>query len=116
MAGHRRKRLISVLFGLGSAVVIGLVGPLYGGLVLLLAFPLVFRTAIQVAPAWPLAAFGISWLLLVATGTAPFLRNSLTDGGGLWIAIGVVPLGLAGAILGAARFRRVGPPPAGRPS
>jgi uncharacterized membrane protein len=115
MAGHRRKRLISVLFGLGSAVVIGLVGPLarrdadesahrpYGGLVLLLAFPLVFRTAIQVAPAWLLAAFGISWLLLVATGTAPFLRNSLTDGGGLWIAIGVVPLGLAGAILGSHR-------------
>jgi hypothetical protein len=116
MAATRRKRLSSVLFGLGSAVVIGLVGPLYGGLVLVLAFPLVFRAAIRVAPAWLLAAFGISWLLLLATGTAPFVRNSLTDGGGLWTTIGVVPLALAGGILGAARFRQVGPPPTGRPS
>jgi hypothetical protein len=100
-----RRRLLSALFGLGGAVVVGLVGPLYGGLVLVLAFPLVFRTASRVAPAWLLATFGIAWLLFLVTSGAPTLRNSPADAAGFWLAMGVVPLALAGAIVGAARLR-----------
>lgn len=114
MTAHR-KRFLSALFGLGSAVVVGLVGPLYGGLVLLLAFPLVFRTASRVAPAWLLATFGVAWLLLLATGVAPIVQNS-PDAAGFWLAVGLVPLALAGAIVGVARLRQPRRAHAGRPS
>lgn len=115
MARIDRKRLISILFGLGSAVVIGLVGPLYGGLMLLLAFPLVFRTATRVAPAWLLVAFGTSWLTLVATGMGAFVRNSLVlDNGAVLTALWVAPLMIAGAIVAAGRVRS-GSPSTSRP-
>ncbi len=112
-----RKRLLSVLFGLSSAVVIGLVGPLYGGLMLVLAFPLVFRTPSRVAPAWLLATFGTSWLTLVVTGTGAFVRNSLMlDNGAVLTAIGVAPLVLAGAIVATGRVRSGSPSTSGRQS
>lgn len=117
MAGIDRKRLISMLFGLGSALVIALVGPLYGGLMLLLAFPFVFRTAPLVAPAWLLAAFGILWLTLVATGTGAFVRNSeMLDNRALLTALWVAPLVLAGAIVAAGRVRSGSPSTSGRQS
>jgi hypothetical protein len=91
--GIPATRLLCVLFGLGSAVIIGLVGLHFGGLMLLLAFPLVFRTASRVAPAWLVATSGTSWLILVATGTGTYVRNSLTlDNGPVLTAMGVAPL------------------------
>lgn len=117
MASIDRERPISILFGLGSAVVIGLVGPLFGGLMLLLAFPLVFRTTKRVAPAWLLAAFGISWLIVVATGTGAFVRNSeMLDNRALLTALWVAPLVLAGAIVATGRVRSGSPSTSGRQS
>jgi hypothetical protein len=110
-----RSRLVSAVAGFAGAVVIALVGPLYGGLVLICGTPLIFLTLSRALigattdPAWPwlLTAFGIGWFVLVPV--APFVQhpNPLsTDEWELVVAIGLVPILGGSALVGLSRIRR----------
>jgi len=78
-----------------SALLVGLIGPIYGGVILILGFPLVFRTKDRVNAGALLAAFGTTWLVLVGTGPAPLIRNGPNELWPLWVGVG-----LAGVLVG----------------
>lgn len=98
-------RTISIAFGLAGAGVVALVGPVYGGLVLILAVPVVFLTlsraitgaTLQPDFAFLLASFGLAWLLVLPF--APITRNSgepaPPDVWILEVGVGVAPLLMA---------------------
>jgi hypothetical protein len=113
-----RSRAVSVLVGLGAAVVIALVGPLYGGLVVTCATPLVFLTlsraligrTIDPTWTWMLIAFGLGWFALLPV--APFIQGSVSNSpenaSSIWVAsavIGLVPMLLAAGLVALARRR-----------
>jgi hypothetical protein len=102
--GIDRKRLLSVLFGVGSAIVVGLIGPIYATPILILSFALVFRKANRVSPDWLLAAFAISWFVVLVV-SPPLIRNSPTDAVPIWIGFGILALALAGALALLSRTR-----------
>lgn len=87
-----RKTVRSILFGIGSALLLARVG-IYGVPIVILSFPLVFRRVERVAPDRLLAAFGATWFVLIAVA-APAFFGSTWD---TW------PIGLA-ALIGAAAF------------
>jgi len=89
-----RRRIVSVLYGVGSAVIVGLIGPLYGALILILSFPLVFRRAANASVEWLLTAFAVSWVAVLAA-RPPLIDNAPADVSPLWIGTGVVPLVIA---------------------
>jgi hypothetical protein len=107
-----------MLVGLGAAVVIGLVGLVYGGLVVICATPLIFLTlsraltgrTIDPAWTWLLTAFGVSWFALLPV--APFVQvsisNSPDNASSIWVfsaVIGLAPILLAAALVALARHR-----------
>jgi hypothetical protein len=99
---------MSMGFGTVGAIVVALVGPVWGGLVLILATPICFLTVSRALlgsttdPAWEwlLASLGIAWLALLPV--APIVHASgLEPSPDEWtvlICLGAVPL-LAGLAL-----------------
>jgi hypothetical protein len=113
-----KPRAASVLVGVGDAVVIGLVGPVYGGLVVICATPLIFLTlsraltgrTIDPAWVWLLIAFGVAWFALLPV--APFVQRSISNipenADSIWAFsafIGLVPLLLSVVLVALSRFR-----------
>jgi 1-acyl-sn-glycerol-3-phosphate acyltransferase len=113
-----RSRTVSVLVGLGAAVVMGLVGPLYGSLVVICATPLIFLTlsraltgrTIDPTWTWVLIAFGAGWFALLPV--APFIQGSISNipenASSIWVAsavIGLVPVLVAAGLVALARYR-----------
>lgn len=106
-----RSDLVSILYGVGAAVAVALVGPVYATPVLIVAFPVVFLTVsravtgstIEANIEWLLFAFAVAWFLLVPL--SPIVRRSLDIDASrwpLWLFLGVVPL-LAAATLAVRR-------------
>src|SRR5438876_8511956 len=96
--------LMSILFGIGSAIVIGFVGPLYGGLVVVLSFALVFRSAQHVSLRWLFLGFAVTWVAVLAAGLGA-IRTVPPDNALGWAVAGFVPLVLSGATVAVARAR-----------
>ena len=110
-----RPIALSIVVGIASAVVIGLVGPLWGGLVVVLGLPVVFLTisrllfGTETRRVWSalLVAAGLTWLALLPV--APFPTNALAAEPatvGWLVAIGAVPVlvGFAVVVAGATAF------------
>jgi hypothetical protein len=100
-------RIVSILCGVGSAVLIGLFGLLYAAFIIILSFPLVFRRAANVAFGWLLTAFAMSWAAVLAI-SPPLISNSPTDVWPMWVGIGVIPAAIA-AMVAVRRVWRRGP-------
>lgn len=113
-----RSRAVSALVGLGAAVVFALVGPMYGGLVSILAIPLIFLTlsrtltgrTIDPTWTWLLTAFGVGWFALLPV--APFVQVSISNvpenASSIWVAsavIGSVPILIAAGLIARAGLR-----------
>lgn len=107
-----RPEWTSIAVGAGAAAVVALVGPLYGGLVVVLAVPVVFLTlsrllfGSETRPLWGtlLIAAGVAWFILLAV--SPFARNALDahPESRLWLLlIGVMPVAVGAAITVRAR-------------
>jgi hypothetical protein len=122
VVGMDRPRAVSVLVGVGAAVVIGLVGLYYGGLVVICATPLIFLTlsraltgrTIEPAWTWLLIAFGLAWFALLPV--APFVQRSISNvpenASSIWVfsvLIGLVPLLLSVVLVALSRYRARGP-------
>lgn len=96
----KRRRGLSIAFGLAAAVIVSNIGPIYAVPLLIVALPVVFLTlsravmgaAIEPDFEWLLAAFGVAWLVLLPF--APIVRSS-PEAMPIWVAIGVVPALLA---------------------
>jgi hypothetical protein len=97
------KTTVSALFGVGAALLMVLIGPLYGGLVLILALALVFRSADRVVLAWLFGAFTATWApLLVAIA---MFQGASFDTWLVMTGAGFVPVGLAAGMIVVARAR-----------
>lgn len=99
---------MSITTGVAAAGVIALVGPLYGGLIVVLGVPLVFLTlsrtlfGSETRRMWSymLMAAGVAWFTFLPV--SPFARRSLDAHPDTWawlVTIGAVPL-VAGALFG----------------
>jgi hypothetical protein len=75
-------------FGAALVVFLGYLGPMIGGLFLLLLIPLVVRGGLPVLSG-VLVGFGGIWTGLTLT---QFDRGGATSDDGLWLAVGLVPL------------------------
>lgn len=95
----RPNAALSVAFGVGAGLLIGFLGPLYGGLVVILSFALVFRAASRVDLRWLFLGFTPVWILLLVLGTNA--TTSVLPGNQLALgAMGFVPVALsAGTVL-----------------
>ena len=111
-----RSDLVSILFGVGAAVVVALIGPVYATPALIVAFPILFLTVSRAVTGsttqpnlrWLLFAFAVAWLLLLPV--SPIVWRSVDNGPSTWpllLFLVVVPL-LAAATL-AVRRRLIGP-------
>lgn len=100
---------LSIAFGIGAALLVALIGPLYAAPALIVAFPLVFltlsrtltRSTIQPDVPRLLGAFAVAWLLLLPV--APVVQGSTEVGArtawAWWVALGGVPLLFAIALV-----------------
>ena len=98
------RAVLSTLFGIGAAVLIAVIGPLYGGLLVILSFALVFRSAERVSLRWLLLAFTVAWCIVLVAGIGA-IRNLPSDSTLPWAIGGFVPLALSAAIVLVARAR-----------
>lgn len=107
-----RPEWTSIAAGAGAAGVFALVGPLYGGLVVVLAVPVVFLTlsrmlfGSETGPVWGtlLIAAGVAWFMLLAV--SPFARNALDAHPESWLwllLVGAVPLAAGASMMVRAR-------------
>lgn len=88
-----RQAMVSIAFGLSSAIVISFAGPIYGGIPVILAYPLAFRGKSRPTVHWLATAFGIAWLTLIPV--APLFRGAPADLWPMWVSVGIAPLALA---------------------
>lgn len=105
-----RSRRASLAFGVLSALLVAVIGPLYAAPLLICALPVAFLTIPRIffattnRPDWGpmLIAFGVSWLVLLPV--APVVRPAGIENDGtvwaMWIGVGALPI-LVGALLGA---------------
>lgn len=103
----KRSDVLSILFGLGGALVVAFIGPVYAAPLLIVAVPVLFLTIsravtgspIQPDLAWLLLAFAIAWLVVLPIAPiAPIVRSSggaPADAWIYWIGLGIIPLLLA---------------------
>lgn len=100
----RRRAMVSALFGVSSAVIMGIVGPLWGGLLVILLFALVFRSEDRVSLASLLSGFGLAWaiVLVMRVGVTGYDAPSSTP---VWAVAGLVPIALSSATVVLARWR-----------
>ena len=100
----RRAAALSIAFGVGAALVVAGIGPIYATPLLIVALPVVFLTVSRAATGstikpdveWVLFAFGLAWL--VVSPVAPVTRNA-PEAWAVWSALGVIPLLLAIVLL-----------------
>ena len=92
---------MSIAVGMFAAVAVGLVGPLWGGLVVVLARPVIFLTVSrallgsETAPEWDvlLLTAGVAWLVFLPFAPAVHWEGVLTSDDWRWLlAIGAIPL------------------------
>jgi hypothetical protein len=103
MTRRVRTLVLSGVYGVAAAIVISGIGPLWGGLLLILSFPLTFRTEERVALAALFLGFSIAWPLLLALGAPIFFdRGSLP----VVFVSGFVPVVLAAATVLLIRVRK----------
>ena len=86
------RHAVSAVFGILAAVAVALFGSLYGGLLVVPAFALVFRRAERVAAASVLAAFAAAWIVLVVAGVPSFPED---DTAVLVVVAGFVPIAIS---------------------
>ena len=98
-----RRELVSAGYGIGSAVLIAYISPLYGGLIVILSFALVFRSAERVSLVRLFAAFTVAWCVVLAAGVG--VIPTMTESGPGWAIAGFVPVALAGMTVLVARAR-----------
>jgi len=103
-SGVNPRRVRSVLFGIASAIVVGLIGPLYATPILILSFALVFRTTARVSAESLLAAFAVAWFTVMVI--SPPLISNTPDSLPFWVGIGIVGMVLAAGFALTARPRR----------
>jgi hypothetical protein len=104
----RRRALVSTIFGVGASVLIAFTGALWGGLVVVLSFALVFRSAERVSLRWLLLGFTVAWCIVIAAGIG-VIRNMPPDSALVWAIAGSVPLVLSATTVVVARARTRGP-------
>jgi hypothetical protein len=106
---------MSITVGISAAVLVGLVGPLWGGLVVVLATPVVFLTVsralfhAETAPEWDLllVSGGLAWIAFLPFAPVVYGDRVLGTDEWLWLlGLGAAPL-VAGLII-AYRRRRPG--------
>jgi hypothetical protein len=95
--------VLSSLYGVAAAVVISLIGPIWGGLVLILSFPLAFRTEERVGLSALFLGFSITWPLLLALGAPIFVVEGFSP---IVFVSGFVPIALAAATVLLIRIRK----------
>lgn len=89
------RAIVSAEFGIAAAFLMALIGPMYGGLILILAFAAVFRHASRVALGWLFLAFTVVMLVLVVP--LPGYSGLSAEDRLLFGMAGFIPLGLSGA-------------------
>jgi hypothetical protein len=96
------RRLVSAAFGFAAGLIVSMIGPLYGGLIVVMSSALVFRTEDRVAVRRVSVAFVASWLASLALGmTAARLSHQPLA----VVAIDAVPIVLVVAMVILARQR-----------
>jgi sulfite exporter TauE/SafE len=100
----RSAAVLSTAFGIGAGLLLGFAGLIFGGLIVILAFALVFRTADRVAIPWLLASFTSVWSVLFAVGTDAIVSLK-ADAPLLGFVTGFVPLGMCVGMVLLARAR-----------
>lgn len=99
------KVVLGCLFGVIASAVMALVGPLWGGLVVILGFPLVFRREDRISLAALFWAFSLAWALFVLVGAPAALSREQLPA--IFLA-GFVPVALIVATVLIARRTREG--------
>jgi hypothetical protein len=87
---------LSFAFGIGAGLLVGFLGPLWGGLIVVMSFPLVFRAPGRVDLLRLFVGFAPVWLLLVIVGTNATTSASPLNEAALAV-VGFVPLALSTA-------------------